>query len=206
MSHCYLVYLHGGTAFESREDYLNYLKNKEVRLEKVDHWSGDYLDENLPSYIKLTRPHLPCKENARFDEWRIVFEKYLELLEKEEKPVVFLGYSLGAVFLVKYLSNYSTRLRIPSLHLVAPPFDDQDSPEPLRRDFWVRGSLSQVSRQCQKIYFYFSFDDPIIPLSHMVRYQKKLPLANYLTFKDKEGHFRVAEFPELILAIKESLA
>ncbi|GIW64115.1 MAG: hypothetical protein KatS3mg092_0048 [Patescibacteria group bacterium] len=194
----FLVYIHGGTTFRKRKDYLNYLKNKEISLEEIKNWSGDYLDQKLKNHFQLVRVKMPLKENSRYKEWKIIFKKYLDLLKKEKRKIIFLGYSLGGIFLVKYFSENKVDLELSSIHLVAPPFDNTNSNEELSGGFKLRKNLSLFFKQFKNIYFYFSEDDEIVTLYHQKQYQKKFPQAKFFIFKNKNGHFRVEEFPELI--------
>ncbi len=194
----FLIYINGGTTFRKRKDYLDYLKNKEITLKEFKNWSGEYLEENLSIYFQIIRIKMPCKERSNYKEWKIIFEKYLELLKKEKRPVVFLGYSLGAMFLVKYFSENKVGLKILSIHLIAPSFDEKNSIEELSGGFKLRKNLSLLTQQIKNLYFYFSEDDLIVPLYHKERYQEKFPQAKFFVFKDKNGHFRVEKLSELI--------
>ncbi|MCX7956016.1 MAG: hypothetical protein N2593_02860 [Patescibacteria group bacterium] len=203
MKNPFLVYIHGGTTFKKKRDYINYLKNKEINLEETKNWSGDYLKEELNSYFQIICPRMPCKEKANYFEWKIIFEKYLDLLKKEKKPLLFLGYSLGSIFLVKYFSENKVNLKILSIHLVAPPFDKTNSIEELSGGFKLKKDLSLLKKQIKNIYFYFSENDEIVPLYYKKRYQEQFLEAKFFVFKDKNGHFRVEKFPELIKNLKK---
>ncbi len=194
----FLIYIHGGTTFKKRKDYLDYLKNKEISLEKFKSWSGEYLDQQLKKYFTLIRIKMPLKENARYKEWKIIFEKYLDLLKKVRRKTIFLGYSLGGLFLVKYFSENKVDLKLTSIHLVAPPFDNTNSNEELSGGFKLKKNLSLFSKQFKNIFFYFSKNDKSVTLYHRKQYQKKFPQAKFSIFKNKNGHFRVKTFPELI--------
>ncbi|MGB9707220.1 MAG: alpha/beta hydrolase [Microgenomates group bacterium] len=201
----FLIYIHGGTTFKKRAEYLNYLKNKKISLEEPKNWSGDYLDEKLKNHYRLIRIKMPLKENAKYKEWKIVFEKYLELLKQTKTPVVFLGFSLGAIFLVKYFSESKVDLNLSSIHLVAPPFDDKNSRDELSGGFKLRKNLKLFSKQFKNIYFYFSKNDQLVTKYHCQKYQKNFPQAKFFIFKNKNGHFQVEKFPELIFNLFKSL-
>jgi predicted alpha/beta hydrolase family esterase len=51
----------------------------------------------------------------------------------------------------------------------------------------------------------FSKDDDVVPLSHAEKYRKKLNKANIIIYKSKNGHFRIAEFPEIVKMIKRDV-
>jgi len=43
---------------------------------------------------------MPCIENAKYNEWKIQFEKYLK---RTDNDLILIGMSLGGIFLTKYL-------------------------------------------------------------------------------------------------------
>ena len=96
--------IHGGTAFDTYEEYISYLQKKEVSLEKLlgRDWKLN-LQDNLGSDYEVFLPKMPNAQNAVYKEWCIWFEKYLPLLDD---GVILVGHSLGAVFLAKYLSEH----------------------------------------------------------------------------------------------------
>jgi hypothetical protein len=92
-----VVFIDGGMTFSSRQDYLGFLKNMEVSLEEEDKWNkGDYLENYLDP--EVVRIDMPCRMNAKYEEWKIVFEKYLPLLSEK---IILVGLSLGGTFLAK---------------------------------------------------------------------------------------------------------
>ena len=96
--------IHGGTAFDTYEEYISYLQKKEVSLEKLlgRDWKLN-LQDNLGSDYEVFLPKMPNAQNAVYKEWCIWFEKFLPLLDD---GVILVGHSLGAVFLAKYLSEH----------------------------------------------------------------------------------------------------
>ena len=61
-------------------------------------------------------PSMPNKQNAAYDEWSIWFEKYFAYLKDD---VILIGWSLGGMFLAKYLSDKPFPVKIKSLFLLA---------------------------------------------------------------------------------------
>ncbi len=194
----FLVYIHGGTTFSSRIKYLEYLMNKKVSLEEPKLWNGDYLEEKLKKSLIVIRPKMPLKENARYVDWKIYFEKYLELIKQKKQPVNFLGYSLGAIFLVKYFSENLSSLILSSLHLVGPLYDNSHSLEELAGGFNLKDNFYLLEKQFSKIFFYFFKYDPIVDLYHQKKYLQRLPKAKVYILGNKKGHFRTEKFPELV--------
>ncbi len=192
--------IHGGKTFPNRKDYLNHLRNKKVFLEKKKKWRNEYLDKELGNKFKIIRPRMPCKKNARYEEWKIYFERYFPFLKD---GIILIGYSLGGIFLAKYLSENKFSKKISGIYLIATPFDDSINKEKLCGGFRLKDNLSLIEENCQNIKLFFSEDDDIVPVSHAQKYKNKLKESEVIICKNKNGHFQVSEFPELVEYIKK---
>lgn len=197
-----LLYIHGGLTFKSRKDYLNYLKNKEISLVEREKWSGDFLKNNLAKHFDIIKPRMPLADNARYEDWRIYFERFIPFLKNN---VVLIGNSLGGIFLAKYLAENKLPKKILALYLICPPFDNSLSSEDLVGGFRLPSNLAKLDNCSLSVNLLFSQDDDIVPISHAEQYRKKLAKANISIFSGKNGHFLVPEFPELVAMIKEDL-
>ncbi len=133
---------------------------------------------------------------------KIWFEKHIKLLGDK---IVLVGNSLGGIFLTKYLSENKFPKNILSLYLVAPPFDNTIPDEELVGGFELKEDLSLIEDNCKKIYLLFSENDNVVPLSHSKKYKDKLPSSKLIVLNNKNGHFQVEEFPELVELIKKDL-
>jgi predicted alpha/beta hydrolase family esterase len=51
----------------------------------------------------------------------------------------------------------------------------------------------------------FSGDDECVPVYHAEQYRKKIPNAEIIIYKSKNGHFNVPTFPEIVKMIKEDI-
>jgi predicted alpha/beta hydrolase family esterase len=49
----------------------------------------------------------------------------------------------------------------------------------------------------------FSKNDDIVPIYHAEKFRKKLKNANIIIYENKNGHFRIPEFPEIVKMIKK---
>lgn len=196
-----VVLIHGGNVFKSYDDYLDFLRNQTFDINKVnsqkERWNRS-LDKTLGDDFFTLMPQMPCKQNAKYSEWKIFFEKIIPFLEDS---VILIGHSLGGIFLAKYLSENNFPVKISRLHLVAAPFD-RASREYLG-DFTLSTSLEKIKKQIKKIYLYHSKDDQVVSFSEMEKYAKALPEAEKYIFEDR-GHFLGEDFPELIENIKTS--
>lgn len=192
-----LVVIHGGSTFDTYEEYLEHLKESELTLEKINRkdWK-DSLSSKLPDF-EVIYPKMPNSKNARYEEWKIWFEKLFPLLSEE---VVFVGHSLGGIFLAKYLSENNFPKKILSLHLVAAPYDTEVIKDSLA-DFALTKTVEGLSQQTDKIFLYQSKDDTAVAFADVEKYQRDLPLATLRTFEDR-GHFTTEHFPELFEDLK----
>ena len=178
-----VLVIHGGTTFPSTREYIHFLKSSSLELKKLrlrKDWK-DSLQDKLGESFDVLHPRMPNATNAFYEEWKIYFDKIISLLDD---GTVFVGHSLGALFLIKYLSENFVSKKIDSLFLVAAPFDSGGSEETLGSFAWttkMNGLKKQVNAKL---------------------YKEILPLASVKTFEDR-GHFNQEEFPELVQDIKD---
>lgn len=195
-----IIYIHGGMTFKNRKDYLKFLKTREVSIGRREpNWSDDYLDNKLGKKYEISRPRMPKKEDAKYEEWKISFERYIPLLRD---GVTLIGESLGGIFLAQYLSENIFPIKIAGIFMVCAPFDNSIPGEDLVGGFRLKKNLSLLEKSAQNIYLLFSADDNVVPVAHADKYRKKLPNTNIIIYKGKKGHFRVSEFPEIVHLIK----
>ena len=117
--------------------------------------------------------------------------------------MVYVGHSLGGIFLAKYFSENGVPENASSVHLVAAPSDIEDMAEPLG-SFKFDGNVEALSILGANLYFYFSSDDYSVPISHGERYAELLPSATFRFFEDR-GHFLQETFPEIIEDIRSCI-
>ena len=179
----------GGETFDTYNDYISWLREFKLRESKqAPSWKSWLTDQLVAHEMRVIRPSMPNTLNARYEEWEIMFEKYLALTPRA--PLTLVGHSLGAMFLLKYFSLYP-RLskRVRSVHLVAPEFEQAHS-------FAVtREELPNDS----KFFWYQSSDDTVVPYessSFRVAREGGLDKNRYRLFEDR-GHFLDAEFAEV---------
>ena len=195
-----IIVISGGDCFNTQEEFLAYLKVAPLDFEsyKSDRrsWKSN-LQEILGEEYEVIIPTMPNKQNAKYEEWKIWFEKFIPYINNE---VILIGHSLGGIFLTKYLSENNFPKTISGLFLVAAPFDDKDSEYKLA-DFVLAGNLSKVESRAKNIFIYHSQDDSVVPFTDLGKYSKALPAACCKIFTDR-GHFIDESFPELVEDIK----
>ncbi len=188
-----ILIIHGGTPFDTYEEYLYFLKSKELTLERINQigWK-DKLSENLP-HFEVIYPKMPNSMNAKYEEWKIWLEKMINFIHDD---VILIGHSLGGIFLAKYLSENGFTKKIKSLHLIAAPYDAEYNKQSLS-DFALKGPVSNIENIVKNIFIYQSKDDTEVSFHDAEKYKIDLQHATVLMFEDR-GHFIQEQFPELI--------
>jgi len=193
-----LVVIGGGDTFRRYKEYISYLKNIKFNLKglKAKRWK-EALPKILSPKLDVLAMRMPNPANAKYKEWKIMFDKLLPFLKNN---VILLGHSLGGIFLAKYLSENKFPKKIKATFLVSAPFDAKDADYTLG-DFKLPRKLNKLQTQGGQIFLYHSKDDKIVPFADLEKYKNSLPEAKITAFKDR-GHFDQINFPELIKDIK----
>ena len=194
-----IIIIHGGTTFDTYQEYMTYLQSAKLTLERINFkdWKEN-LSSAMPDF-EIIYSKMPNMKNARYLEWKIWFEKLFSLLHDN---VVLVGHSLGGIFLAKYLSENTFPKKIASLHLVAACYDTEVIKDSLA-DFALTRTVENISEQVKKIFIYQSRDDDQVAFADAEKYKRDLPSATFVVFEDK-GHFIQKEFPELVENIRAS--
>ncbi len=197
-----ILYIHGGTTFKNKKDYLTFLKTRKISIDKKKRWAQEYLDKELCKKFEIIRPRMPLQDNALYEDWKIHFERYIPQLNDN---VILIGGSLGGIFLAQYLSENKFPKKILSTYLVGAPFDDTCFTEDLAGGFKLKKDLSLFEKNSKNITLFFSADDEEVPVDHSEKYRKKLKNAKIVIYKSKNGHFHVPKFPEIVKMIKNDI-
>ena len=196
-----VLLIHGGTTYATSDAYLDALKTKTPNLEWIlsrRDWKNE-LQDDLGNDFAVYVPKMPNAQNAQYDEWKILFEKIVDLLDDD---FVLIGHSLGAIFLVKYMSENNIAKRVKKTMLLGAPFDDEGMVNEPLLSFLRKGTLEHFSAQAGEVYIYHSEDDFAVPFGHFLKYQQALPSAHFRAFTDR-NHFLQASVPELVADIKD---
>lgn len=203
MSKQQVFYIHGGSAYSNYDDFLEVLRTRTIRdlpgAETLKKWTAT-LVEDLGEEYEVFMPSMPNSQNAKYQEWKIWFERYFEYLKDD---IILLGWSQGAYFLVKYLLENDLPFKVKALVLLAGPFDNEGLVGEDGGDFaFANTKVGELARKTDNIFILHSEDDPIVPFSAAQKYKMALPGAKLVTFTDK-NHFLVEKFPELLDIITE---
>jgi valyl-tRNA synthetase/predicted alpha/beta hydrolase family esterase len=194
-----LFVIHGGDSFETETEYLEFIKNWNLSpqdyLDIDSNW-GSWKRELQKSFknrhIQVIYPSFPDKLNAKYEAWKIWFEKIL--VQTGSNNLNLLGHSLGGNFLLKYLSE--SELKVNNLYLVASCQNIGD--------FKTGNDFDLIQKNCENITIYHSKDDQVVPFSVAQEIASKLPKAKLIEFEHR-GHFVEADFVELKSQIAENL-
>lgn len=196
MSKPTFFYIHGGDAYASEAGFIESLTQKPLRDprgEGVSRWTDDLRSELAEQYDVFT-PQMPNKQNAHYHEWKIWFERHFDYFTAE---VILLGWSLGGIFLAKYLSENQTPFSVKRLYFLAAPFCTADLKDIDCGDFLLDPELiAYLPEKAAEIILMHAKDDFVVPYAHMILYQQLLQTAECVTFTDK-NHFLLETFPEL---------
>lgn len=196
-----VIVIHGGDPARSRERFLADLRKEEVDIDDFKLKTGwkQSMQEKLGKGFEVFNPEMPNLLNARYLEWEAWFEKMIPFIKSD---AVFVGHSLGAIFLVRYLSENRFPKKIKAVFLVAAPYKEKKSGNPdYFGGFAFKRDLRLITEQAPT-YMYHSEDDPIVPFGHLRHFEKRLPDAHFIIMKSRGHFFSTKEFPELVKAIK----
>ncbi|MBX2866643.1 alpha/beta hydrolase [Candidatus Kaiserbacteria bacterium] len=188
-----ILIIHGGDSYISEEEYHKALQNRQLKLEWFrdgSSWKKSLQDVLGKEYDVLT-PYFPLRENARYEEWKLVFEKLMKIVDE---GVMIIGHSLGGMFIAKYLSENTASKKINAVFIVAAPYAMNP---PWSPEFDVPESLATFEQQVPHIFLYQSKDDPLVSVEEVYKFERAVPSAEVRIFEDR-GHFLGDSFPEIV--------
>ncbi len=195
-----LLVIHGGDTYPSPEAYLESLKTREVYLDRMKSrvdWKAT-LEMQLDGAFEVFLPRMPIADNATYELWKLWFERVLSTID--EMPI-FVGHSLGAMFLVKYYSEVILTAPVPGLFLVAPEHLSSKVLKDEQNSFTLKGNLGVLTENAEKVVFFHSEDDPVVSFDNQAIFKEMVPDAQYITLPNR-GHFLGDTFPEMVAMLK----
>ena len=192
-----VVIIHGGDPYDTYEEFLADLKRSKLDMDDVKgstekRWK-DTIQDRLGSGYEVLRPEMPNWMNAKYIEWEIYFRKLLKLVKPD---AIFIGHSLGGIFLARFFSENPNH-EAAKLILLAPPYATAAG-------FSIPDDTAPLAKFGSRLHLYFSEDDPIIPFSNLKKYKKIVPEARVSVFMDRGHFYAQKEFPEIVEDIRES--
>ncbi len=200
-----VILIHGADTYDSYEEYIADLRaarrNAEDFLDQGERRWRDRMFEVLGADYEVYNPEMPNWMNAKYLEWEIWFDK---LMKHVRSGAIFVGHSLGGIFLAKYFAEHPDH-GLAALFMIAAPFVQKGEKDTTSTtgmaDFILPADLSRLRALGPKVHLYHSKDDPIVPFSHFHGYEKALPDAQTRVF-ERGGHFIIEDFPELVADIR----
>lgn len=190
-----VVAIHGGTSFDSYDDYIKSLRTRDLTREKLrqcNDWRNT-LAQELGEEFEVFVPKMPNPSNARYEEWCIWFDRCAAYFKDN---LILIGHSLGGIFVAKYLSEHKLPVTLKATILVSAPYNDTITFESLR-DYRLPSSLALLEQQAGSIYLVHSRDDNVVSFEETGKYLKVLPGAKLIAM-DGRQHFNQEKFPELV--------
>lgn len=193
-----VVIIHGGNTHDSVAEFRHELKHEKVepsdfKRDYVKEWK-DKMPEALGKGYEVFYSKMPNNDSAHYPEWKVWFERLLTYV----KPgTVFIGHSLGGIFLAKYFSEPNKVKDPKAVILVAPPFGVTD--------FRLPANTKRLAALGDKLSIFFSEDDEIVSFQNHYKYRTIAPDAQHYVFTDK-GHFIQNSFPEMVKLVKKITA
>jgi len=194
-----ILIINGGTTYSNYNNYIEDLKNKKIDLEKFKYQLGwkESVASDLGDEYEVFVPKMPNITNAKYNEWRIWFERVILLLNED---VILVGHSLGGIFLAKYLSENIIKIKPMAVILVAAPFKSSIIDEELA-SFSLTRTLKNFNEQISNIILFQNTNDPVVPIENVWMYKKQLPDSKIIVL-EADDHFKQEHFPELVDLIK----
>lgn len=201
-----ILYIHGGDAYTEYNSFIQVLKTRILRdlpsSEKNKIWT-ETLREDFGESFEIFSPTMPNKQNAKYEEWKIWLERYFPYFKDD---IVLIGWSLGGMFLLKYLAEEVFPVKIKSFYCLASPsgwFDTKNLNGEDGGDFrFSKENLKKIEGKIDKINLWHSEDDFVVPFSELKALKAELPNAKIKTFFNK-NHFLIEKFPEIITAVQK---
>ena len=153
----------------------------------------------LGAEYEVHYPRMPDESDPEYERWKPQIKRELAAIEKK---VTLVGHSLGASFLLKYLSEEKIDTIVAGIFLIETPYWGGDG--------WRYEGYESVALPKDfpsklpsgtPIFFYHSRDDEIVPFAHLTLYARKLPQATIRAL-DARGHQLKNDLSEVAADIK----
>ncbi|MEQ8672710.1 MAG: alpha/beta hydrolase [Aggregatilineales bacterium] len=157
----------------------------------------DVMKAELSDDYDIIAPLMPDPENPDSAAWQTAVKTEINALNT---PYILIGHSLGASTILKTLTE-STVSKLPeALFLISTPFWSNEGWEVA--EYALNDDFAKRLPSLKANFLYHSRDDEIVPFSHLLSYEEKIPQAT-LRKLDGYGHFlELDSFPQLIADIQ----
>jgi uncharacterized protein len=192
-----ILLLHGGDSYLSHEEYMQNLKESKIdyeRLRPQKKWK-QWIAQQMPD-VDVLLPLFPSGNNAKYDEWKIYFEKLIPFFGDN---VTLVGHSLGGMFLAKYLQDNPLEKPVRRIVIVAARYHTNGADH--SGSFKVT-SATNLSKSAHEIHLFHSKDDPQVEYESLEKFAADSPDAIVHSFENR-GHFTDTTFPEMLELLQQ---
>lgn len=140
------------------------------------------LQASLGPEYHVHYPRMPDEGRPDYEAWAAQINADLAARNGD---IIIVGHSLGASFVLKYLSEEIPSASIKGLFLIAAPYWGTEDWEV--DEYTLQEGFESRLPSIQRIYLYHSRDDVWVPFSHLALYAQRLPHAIIREF-DERGH------------------
>jgi len=135
------------------------------------------LEQNLGGDTPVDFPRVPGEDDPDYQRWQPVIAS---ALARASDPVVLVGHSLGAYFLLRYLVTEQVEQSVLALCLIAAPFPSGD-PDWTFEGFELPDHFQNKLPKEAAVFLYASEDDETVSFAHRDLYAAAIPRAETRT-------------------------
>ena len=164
---------------------------------RADAKLAESLAEHLGADFKVGYPRMPREEEPGYSAWASTFSKELASVAP---PFVLVGHSLGASFMLRYLSLNEVDPRPLGLFLVAAPFIGDGGWQVAE---FALPTQAGAKLQRMRMFFFQGDSDEVVPGAHLDLYEKVFPHAAAHRLSGR-GHQLDDDLAEVATAIRDA--
>jgi hypothetical protein len=208
----HLIFIHGGESFTDESAYQKFLCETYISWQSEfwtpeikKSWTQEIAKKWYDKWGSVLMPAFPNKLNARYTDWKIVFDWILSQMDAGDE-LTLIWWSLGGCFLLKYfweIEKYHSNPQIESddpinllfiqgIHLLAACISEWD--------FIAPENYNTLRSLGSKVHIWHAEDDMVVPFSVAEILAQELPNATTHFFWSERWyvHFHgIESIPEL---------
>lgn len=162
---------------------------------KADRQLAAFLQDAFREKYVIHYPAMPGENEPSYENYKAEIAAALQAIHTK---VILVGHSLGACFLLKYLSEQETDKEIAGLFLIATPYWGEGGwqYEGFRLENNFASKLPKMP-----VFLYHGTADEVVPFAHLALYAEKIPRAKVYKITGR-GHQLNNELSEVVRDIK----
>ena len=145
----------------------------------------------------MRSPKMPNEGSPEVEAWKVRISEELAAMDGE---VVLVGHSVGALILLKYLSEEEPEKPVAGLFLVAAPYVGTGGWEV--EEGALRENFASELPEGLPVFLYHGRDDEEVPFEHLALYEANIPRAT-VRASDGRGHQFGNDLSEVARDIRE---